>query len=574
MKYLYLIFSIVGLITLKAQPIPEFEKKIWVSPQDRIYIHTSLPMYFNVSTVPDNSKPGVQLKSEATPQFTLPLYLDGDGKHTIRHTDPVNNKTMKVAKGKEAIFEIYADSKAPYTKLSYGKAMLNRKKGNLYANADIELILTAYDEIAGIENTYISLDSANFTLYTDTVKLEAEKEYIIKYFSVDHVGNVEKLKIAKVIVDKTKPITKLEITGNQSDNIIDGKTQLLLKSEDGSSGISKIYYSIDGANPKPFIAPISTAYISQGEHTLIYYATDLVNNTETQQTYTFYVDKTPPTILQEIIGKSFYANGKEFSSGRSQLKLTTFDNKAGVKEIKYSINKSEYVSYEKPVTLTNLGGSLVVKAYAVDKVGNRNDALEQAGRSSVPYIDLSGPQVSHNFTGPIFITDDTIYINNKTKIIIKAFDAEAGINRIEYTINKNEMKVYEYPFTINDEGVHIIQFSAIDNVENTNSGTVTVFVDTTGPAIFERYSTSPKSMHFQDTTNIVEYPDHVVLFLSATDIFAGFERLLYSINGSKEKPCMGSVEGFHKKVVNVINVKAYDKLGNKSEKQLKMGIRN
>jgi hypothetical protein len=66
-----------------------------------------------------------------------------------------------------------------------------------------------------------------------------------------------------------------------------------------------------------------------------------------------------------VLGKSFFSGGKEFSSGKSRLKLTSFDNKAGVKEVRYSVNNGEYQLYDSPVFLTQSAGNLIIKSYAV-----------------------------------------------------------------------------------------------------------------------------------------------------------------------------------------------------------------
>ena len=49
------------------------------------------------------------------------------------------------------------------------------------------------------------------------------------------------------------------------------------------------------------------------------------------------------------MGNTYMVGGKEYSSGRSRLKVAAVDNKAGVKEVWFSINGAPFELYDKPV---------------------------------------------------------------------------------------------------------------------------------------------------------------------------------------------------------------------------------
>jgi hypothetical protein len=305
-------------------------------------------------------------------------------------------------------------------------------------------------------------------------------------------------------------------------------------------------------------------FLEQGDHKLVYYSYDQVNNKEDEVVYDFYVDKTPPTIIQELTGKSFTANGREYSSGRSQLKISTIDNKAGVKEIYYSINNSEYKLYQKPVTLANSGGTLSVKSYAVDNVNNKsfyNDKDELLKGRNLSYVDLSGPLLSNSFVGPVFVYNDSIYISNKTKIALKGTDNESGFNHIEYTINENEGITYASSFSIEKEGRSIVKFTGFDNVENTSLKDFEIMVDNTGPEIYYRFSAPAIS-----NNSLEVYPLYASIFVSATDKFTGIDHLVYSLNGEPVKSFTGFLSKLPSGKLNKLEITAFDKLGNESKK--------
>jgi hypothetical protein len=573
LKILAIFVAGISSLSLFAQKVPEYTKKIYVSPEGKVFIQKSLPVYLMLGIRAGDKNNTVQLQSESMAQYTNPMYLDAEGLNTIRHPWAVDTSTKQLVYPKrDIVYEIYADSKSPVTKINYGNSKILNQKGKLFVNGKTEITLTATDQISGVEKIMYSIDSADYQEYTKPIVLENEKEYSLKFFSFDHVGNVEQVQTVIFVIDKSAPKTSMEIKGDYFENNISGNSAIILKCEDISSGIESLIVKLDDLPEQKYPGPIKTSMIKQGEHKLVYYSTDNVENREELHSYDFYVDKTPPTLMQDIIGKSFMLNGREFSSGQSQLKLTALDNKAGVKEIYYSINNGEFKLYENAVVLNSVGGNIKIKSYAVDKVNNRSEMSEESQATSIPYIDLSGPALSYSLQGPAFITTDTLYISNKTRITLKAFDNEAGVNNIRYQIDGKEEQVYSASFQIEKEGIHVIEYTGTDNVENTNSGTLKLMVDNSGPDIYARFSTSPKGSVPLDTKTLTLYPGFVGLFVAATDIDAGYDHMTYSLNGSKDKPFTGFLNSFPKN--NQVVVKAYDKLGNESITTIEFAIKN
>ncbi len=530
-----------------------------------MFIQKSLPVYLRMANSPTEEAESYLLKSEVTKRFSNPMYLDYEGYNTFRSPWRVDTSTLKpIYPREDIIFEIYADSKPPVTNINYGEVITYKIGGKVFISARGEINLKADDEMSGVENVYFSVNGENFRPCNSPIIIDQEKEYLLKYYAADNVGNAETVQTLNIILDKTSPKTTIHISRDQYENIISGKSLIELKAEDKGIGVKAVYYKLDNGPSKQYINPVSAALLSQGEHTLIYYAIDKVNNTEDENVFDFYVDKTPPTIVQEIVGKSFFAGGREYSSGRSQLKLTTFDNKAGVKEVFYSINNREYEKYEKPVFLSSVSGNLTVKAYALDNVNNKTESLEKGSKTSIPYVDLSGPSIAYGFYGPTFVLRDTVYINDKTTVYLKANDTESGVSKIEYAVNSDETKIFENPFSMNIEGRHIIKVTAYDNVDNTNIKDFTLILDKTGPELYSRFSMLPDGKKDIDGKILNSYPNHVVLFLSSTDNVVGFNEMYYSINGGPEKKYTGLIRDFTSDGRYKVKIRAQDKLGNES----------
>lgn len=575
MKNLILFFVVLffAYSNLAGQEIITHPKRMYQSPDGNLYINKDLPLYFHISTSPEKNAESHLLKSKETAEYANPMYLDTEGYNTFRSPSAVDTVTKKVVYPlKDVIFEVYADSKAPETKIDYGKVLTVIKEDKVFIGGLTKITLNCNDKLSGVQKLYYSLDSAAYQEYTAPIEFQEQGEYILQFYSVDNVGNMEEVTYNHLVLDDENPATKLEVKEDLYNDILSARSSIELIASD-DYGIKAIHYSLDGNTEKIYKSSIRAAYLSQGEHILTYYSEDRLGNKEDPKTFKFYIDKTPPTIVEEIIGKSFIANGREFSSGRSKLKLTTFDNKAGVKEIYYSINDGEFQLYDKPFYLKNSSGSLRIKTYAVDYVNNKSSTEEQNSTSSIPYIDLSGPALNHRFIGSSFVLKDTVFITKNTKISLRANDAESGLNRIEYRIDDGERKAYTEPFTVIEEGAHTVQFDGYDNVENTNFGEFSFKVDTTGPDIFTRFSIpTNKQRIYEDSLKFDVYPSHVVLFLSATDSQIGVDKILYSVDEGKLIPYVGHIDGFEPEKYYTVTIEATDKLGNKNKQTINFGI--
>ena len=545
------------------------EKKIYVSPEGKTYINKSLPLYLRISTSPEENAKTWLLHSKETSKYSNPMYLDTEGYNTFRSPSAVDTVTKRVVYPlQDIIFEVYSDSKAPVTHIDYGKAQTYSKEGKLYVNGSVELTLKASDATSGLENIYYSIDKAPYTKYSGPLKLEDEKEYQIKYYAVDNVGNVEQLHELVINIDKSTPTSGHEISGDLYENTISARSKITLKSDDASGiGTENIFYKIDDGQKKKYVSPILAAYLVQGDHSITYYAVDKVNNREKENVFEFYVDKTPPVIVQEIIGKSFFSGGKEYSSGRSQLKLTTFDNKAGIKEVYYSLNEGEYQKYERPVYLSDVTGRLTVKAYALDNVNNKKVSIESGDKTSMPYVDLAGPIVKHHFSGPVFIFRDTVFISRNTKIKLTATDSESGLERIEYNVDNDSVRIFQDEFSVEEPGIHNVYITCYDNVENSSPSQFVLIVDNEGPEIFATFSVNPSGTLTLTDKVLDVYPSHAVLFLSSTDDVVGFDQMLYSVKGAPEKKYAGGISNFVVGEYNII-IRANDKLGNETHKDI------
>ncbi|MFN8208498.1 MAG: hypothetical protein U0T82_13975 [Bacteroidales bacterium] len=263
----------------------------------------------------------------------------------------------------------------------------------------------------------------------------------------------------------------------------------------------------------------------------------------------------------------------EYASGKTLVKLTSFDNKSGVKAVYYSVNDGEYQLYEKAFYPPDQNGDMRIYFYAVDNVGNRSETQGgQTSASAIPYVDLTGPLLKYDFAGPVYRMSDTLFISNKTRIRLRATDEESGMNRIEFRVDTGAYFVYNEPFTVNNEGRHSIHFVGYDQVDNTNQESFVAEFDTTGPAISLSYSTLSRGQTFVDHENADIYPVNTSLFVSALDAKAGFDRFYYSLDGATEIPCTGMIPRLSKPGFHMVRIRSLDRLNNQTIKDFRFFI--
>jgi len=436
------------------------------------------------------------------------------------------------------------------------------------------------DKLSGVQATNFSIENSEYKQFTDDLILDKQGDFTLKYFSADNVGNVEKIVEKNFTVDTENPVTNCTITGISlgETNVISLSTKIYINAKDNISGVSKTYYTIDDKKKVFYNGKnIPLNYLSDGNHVLKYYSIDKVANIEEIQTFSFYLDKTAPITSSDILGDRFIVDEQVYFSGRSKLKLTAVDNKAGVKDVKYSIDGGEFKSYTDPFYLPTKQGFHVIKYFALDSTentteGDSGDKYKQfKHKVDKIYVDLTGPSLNHSITGDKFYTRDTIFISPNTKIHLRASDKESGLQYISYSIDGEQIEnKYTKPFTIKSKsGMHKIEYFGYDNVNNRNIGQFYIFNDTEGPEIKHIFSII--SIGKKDELEV--YPNYAILFLSAQDKLTGISEIYYSLNGRPDVLYRKYIKGFEKNKINTIKIKAYDKLNNLTTKEYKFFIK-
>jgi predicted small secreted protein len=563
-----------GLV-LFGQAKLEHEKKFYKDADGKLYVNKDIPLYLYLSDNKEGSGNHYLLESQSSPEYSTPFFLDTEGWNTIRTPSKVDPVTRKVILPiSDVIFELYADGIAPTTKIQYKNVSLYRSEGNLYMGKGLKINLISQDKVSGVEQILYSVDGAAYTKYTSELTFDKEKDYVLRVYAVDNVGNVENEKQLKFIPDYSAPVTEITLNKDFKDNIISPRTTFTLSSKDNLSGVKYTLFNYNDGKNNYYNNLISPGWIEEGEHTLVYYSGDFVDNVEKKKKFQFYMDKSPPEVTFELVGDDYSSGQTRFISARTRMRLKATDNKAGVKEVYYSINGKKSTLYTEPFLIDVKATSVYIRYYAIDNVENSSKNKAESGSSSLNFKfirDEDPPKISFNYSQPNIIVNKMLYLRETSKITINASDVLSGVKEISYKIDDKE-NIFEKPFIVSEEGKHKVVYKAIDNSNNETSETIDFYIDNTGPEINIQFGIGELGEDTINGSKVNVYPPKTAVFITATDQLVGYDKIFYSINGNAEIESKGVLknlpDGEYK-----LTVRALDKLGNSASKSIAFIIR-
>jgi hypothetical protein len=541
------------------------EKGYYLDTAKRYFHRLDLPVYIRIASSPTNE--GVLLAGQKITEKKLdvqPIMLDGHGKHILRHNDALDP---------ENTFEyiIYGDGLAPTASARFATPHVYVGKGGRAYGRDLKVALQAQDEMSGVETLFFRLDSLGFAPYTGEFGVATEGPHQVQYYGIDHVGNKAPVKTETFTVDVTPPTSTYNIVGVAENNVISVSTKIYFTATDNIVGVAKTSYKFDDAatwSTASNGAVLPTQQLAEGPHTLTYYSTDHLDNAESPRTYSFFLDKTAPIMSADALGDKYIVGNQVYFSGRTKLKLTAVDNKAGVKKTFYSIDGGPYQVYDQPFYMPDRSGNHIIRYYGEDNMGNEgvqgadNPRYQEYKHNvSAVYVDLTGPQLSFAFEGKSFKKGDKAFIGPTTSIKLTAVDKEAGLQRIAYAYGDVTTETpYTTPLSLTSQATYDLHIIGYDNVNNRNVIRTSFVVDTTPPNIFNHFSTAP--------ANGEGYPSYAKLFLAAEDDQTDCQAIYYSVNGEPKKEYRGSVGGFKKDSEYRVMVEVEDRLGNRAQKEI------
>ena len=578
-KLLFLLMVMVAASSAVAQEKLDHEKSKYVGPDGKLFVNLELPVYLYMSTEKGGGGNHQLLESKKTKDYANPMYFDEEGYNTIRSPWCADTAGRMAKPKKDVVFEVYADGTPPETRSKFDVAPEYLGNQKVYYGKNLQVELKASDELADVKKVYYSVNGSSYEAYKQRLKFsnDPNNKYNLKYYAVDHVGNVEKAGQRTFWVDETPPEPTADIKGLVvGDNKTNENGQLVLDATDNLSGVDQVQYYIDDNPYHPYNKPLTVDHLSNGMHTLHYVCSDNVENKRSKQTMTFEIDKLPPELDIEIQGDQFKGD-HHYISPSTQIAIQADDKQSKIKATRYSINHTKLdQTYQSPFTIGSRQGLKKVRYHSEDVLKNVSE-----NQLKTVFLDKQAPTTEISYERPKH-TIDQLFINKDTRIKLHSSDQESGVSNIEYKVDDGSWASYSSRgISVKEAGSHQISFRSYDKVNNKEkTKSSSFFVDNKAPKIFAKFSIDATGSKKKDGKSYDVYPPRTRLFFGATDANCGTDQIFYSINeGSLEQYATGQNidiaerDGLQKGGFYRVKVIAKDKLGNAREKTLKFFIR-
>jgi hypothetical protein len=193
----------------------------------------------------------------------------------------------------------------PTTLLTIGEPKYLDLMGNVFVSFATPFTLTAEDNVGGtgVVSTYYRIyNTTNYDagLITSTPPIEfqltgiGDGEYLIDFYSVDNIGNIEPTTTQSVILDNTPPTTTPTIGDPKyvsGRTYVTPDTPFTLKATDTGSGVKLVTYRITNSTSYDsgwlkYTKPFNLTSLRDGNYTIAFNSTDNVGNVETTHTAT------------------------------------------------------------------------------------------------------------------------------------------------------------------------------------------------------------------------------------------------------------------------------------------------
>ena len=146
---------------------------------------------------------------------------------------------------------------------------------------------------------------------------------------------------------------------------------------------------------------------------------------------------------------------------------------------------------------------------------------------------------------------------------LAAVDQGTGVQSIRYGIDGEVLQPYNEPFGFAESGIHQLEYSASDHVNNTEAmRAVPIFVDVDVPQIEISYSLEPLSDPGQGVVRILA---ETILYIEAMDRHTEVDKITYRFDGGEEKLYRNPLSGFKAGRSVKLKVFATDRLNNVAE---------
>jgi hypothetical protein len=347
--------------------------------------------------------------------------------------------------------------------------------------SDVTVTLTANDDVSGVAARAYSLDGTTWITYTGLFTISSEGITTVYYNSTDNAGNIEETKSTTVKIDKTNPMTTIDLTGTLgNDGWYLSDVTVTLGASDATSGILQIEYSFDDTTWIVYTTPF--VIDTEGTTTVYVRSTDNAGNFE-PGTFDVKIDKTPPDLTKSLSGT---LGNNDWYVSDVTVTLSGSDSVSGLDSIQYSFDGTTWYIYSTPFVISSEGiTTLYHKAY--DVAGNEFVLPSQQIK-----IDKTPPTITGAPT-----TSPHSYGWYNTDVMVN-FTVTDTISGVSYVTPDQTL--------ISEGADQSVTGTAIDQAGNTAHYTVTgINIDKTPPTITGAATTPPNTYGWYNTDVTVHF---------------------------------------------------------------------
>ncbi len=408
-----------------------------------------------------------------------------------------------------------------------------------WVKGPVTAMLQAVDASSTVAGTWYSLDgSTPSVLYQGSIAISNEGLTTVKYRSSDVWNNVETVKTSEVRIDNSAPVTTSDALLNYVDLAV-----VTLTPSDSLSGVATTKYRVDGGAWKTGTSVSVTGYWT---HTIEYYSTDNVGNSESVQSAVFRIRRmdrtyydTDPKLLYRGSWYSGYSGSASktdqdsaavwFYSQSSRIRYVAVKAPdAGILRISIDDGPWTYVdlysSYTNTWQYVFDSGDIDFDYHLVrvEHTGTKNPS------SSGTAVNLDAVIIEGNLldvpddTPPVTTSNiDTAWQRGPVSVVLAATDATTGVDATYYSTDGSVPSVpYTGTVQISAEGTTPFKFYSVDKRGNVEGVTAqNVRIDNTAP-ITSLPGNMPSSFTTTATVN-----------LAAADPYSGVASTKWRIDG-------------------------------------------
>jgi hypothetical protein len=542
------------------QAAPEHQTKVYFDKERNIlFWPQNKQIWVRVSDSPDQNALTYLLRGERDTNSTPKgLKLDLSGNQYLRWINYISKDTVK--------YKFVSDGQPPKCSIEMNGAKPFMNQGKAIYGSGVTSTFNAKDNLSGVDKVMVSTDESPYQPVSSQLSFEKEKNYDLRYYAVDRVGNESPKSTTRFSIDKSAPITTVLVNGKVigQELILSGKSELELSAVDSISGVKETDYSFD-SQPKfsRYSSKVSLRDLKDGKHAFKYFSIDNTGNNESARTLQFTIDNVAPVPQLTFDGDHFLKNGVDYISERTKIAMHAEDTKSGIAKMEYVIGTGKVETYSAPFTVSAPSSESAIGVRAYDKSGNycplKNVKLN---------IDSKAPKSRYSIKGKYCKNGSTIFISPETVVSFAAEDDMSGVKTVGFCVQGKADTNYSRSFTSATEGKYVVDFWGTDSLNNNETPQlVTFIVDNTPPKIIETFSSAP----MDSSKQIVKLPLSSSIFLAASDNASGVQAVWYSTNGKKERKydCSIQLETVGK---DSVKVRAVDNLGLTSEKTISFEV--